>query len=143
MVPYVSQISVSPSILFIYYLIFVSVLSQVTSLAIGRIHAKSAKSQTASTLGFTLKSLAWVFVFLGTLFTVMIYLIGNRSVMPIVIVVCFCAVILLTYMLFAARTLPQGHLEMPPLLRQTRSTLIWLAVAVALGSALGVVILLI
>ena len=138
--PYTSRINLSPNTLLVYYLIFLSVLSQVTSLAIGRIHAKSAKSQTASSVGFTLKSLAWVFVFLGTLFTVMVYSISDRSVMPIVMVVCFCAVMFLAFMLLAARTSFQGHLEMPPLLRQTRSTLIWLVVAVALGAALGVVI---
>ena len=121
-------------------LIFLSVLSQVTSLAIGRIHAKSAKSQTASSVGFILKSLAWVFVFLGTLVTVMVYSISDRSVMPIVMVVCFCAVMFLAFMLLAAKTSPQGHLEMPTLLRPTRSTLIGLVVAVALGTALGVVI---
>ena len=138
--PYVSQIPSSPSTLLVYYLIFLSVFSQVTSLAIGSIHAKSAKSQTASSVGFTLKSLAWVFVFLGTLFTVMVYRISDRSIMPIVMVVCFCAVIFLTFMLLAAKTSPQGHLEMPTLLRPTRSTLIWLVVAVVLGTALGAVI---
>ena len=136
----VSQIPSSAFTLFIYYLIFWSVLSQVTSLAIGRIHAKSAKSQTASSVGFTLKSLAWVFVFLGTLFTVMVYSISNRSVMPIVMVVCFCAVMFLAFMLLAAKTSPQGHLDMPTLLRPRRSTLIGIVVAVALGAALGVVI---
>jgi len=138
--PYTSRINLSPNTLLVYYLIFLSVLSQVTSLAIGRIHAKSAKSQTASSVGFTLKSLAWVFVFLGTLFTVMVYSISDRSVMPIVMVVCFCAVMFLAFMLLAAKTSPQGHLEMPTLLRPTRSTLIWLVVAVALGTVLGVVI---
>ena len=135
--PYTPQINLSPYTLLVYYLIFLSVLSQVTSLAIGRIHAKSAKSQTASSVGFTLKSLAWVFVFLGTLFTVMISGISNRSVMPIVMVVCFCAVMFLAFMLLAAKTSPKGHLEMPTLLRPTRSTLAWLVVAVALGAALG------
>ena len=138
--PYTSRINLSPNTLLVYYLIFLGVLFQVTSLAIGRIHAKSAKSQTASSVGFTLKSLAWVFVFLGTLFTVMVYSISDRSVMPIVMVVCFCAVMFLAFMLLAAKTSPQGHLEMPTLLRPTRSTLIWLVVAVALGAALGVVI---
>lgn len=138
--PYTSRINLSPNTLLVYYLIFLSVLSQVTSLAIGRIHAKSAKSPTASSVGFTLKSLAWIFVFLGTLFTVMVYSISDRSVMPIVMVVCFCAVMFLAFMLLAAKTSPQGHLEMPTLLRPTRSTLIWLVVAVALGTVLGVVI---
>ncbi len=138
--PYTSRINLSPNTLLVYYLIFLSVLSQVTSLAIGRIHAKSAKSQTASSVGFILKSLAWVFVFLGTLVTVMVYSISDRSVMPIVMVVCFCAVMFLAFMLLAAKTSPQGHLEMPTLLRPTRSTLIGLVVAVALGTALGVVI---
>lgn len=138
--PYTSRINLSPNTLLVYYLIFLSVLSQVTSLAIGRIHAKSAKSQTASSVGFILKSLAWVFFFLGTLVTVMVYSISDRSVMPIVMVVCFCAVMFLAFMLLAAKTSPQGHLEMPTLLRPTRSTLIGLVVAVALGTALGVVI---
>ena len=132
--PYTSRMNVSPNTLLVYYLIFLSVLSQVTSLAIGRIHAKSAKSQTASSVGFTLKSLAWVFVFLGTLFTVMVYSISDRSVMPIVMVVCFCAVIFLAFMLLAAKTSPQGHLEMPTLLRPTRSTIAWLVVAVVVAS---------
>jgi len=70
----------------------------------------------------------------------MVYSISDRSVMPIVMVVCFCAVMFLAFMLLAAKTSPQGHLEMPTLLRPTRSTLIWLVVAVGLGTVLGVVI---
>jgi len=135
--PYTSRINLSPNTLLVYYLIFLGVLFQVTSLAIGRIHAKSAKPQAEFSGGFILKSLAWLFVFLGTLFTVMISGISNRSVMPIVMVVCFCAVMFLAFMLLAAKTSPQGHLEMPTLLRPTRSTLAWLVVAVALGAALG------
>ena len=138
--PYTSRINLSPNTLLVYYLIFLGVLYQVTSLAIGRIHAKSAKPQAEVSGGFILKSLAWIFVFLGTLFTVMVYSISDRSVMPIVMVVCFCAVMFLAFMLLAAKTSPQGHLEMPTLLRPTRSTLIWLVVAVALGTVLGVVI---
>lgn len=134
---YTPQINLSPYTQLVYYLIFLSVLSQVTSLAIGRIHARSAKPQAEFSGGFTLKSLAWLFVFLGTLFTVMISGISNRSVMPIVMVVCFCAVMFLAFMLLAAKTSPKGHLEMPTLLRPTRSTLAWLVVAVALGAALG------
>ncbi len=126
--PYVSQIPFSFSALFVYYLIFLSV-----QVAFGRIHAKSTKSQTASSAGLGVKTLASMFVFLGTLVSV----IAARSVMPIVILVCFCAVIFLAFMLLAGKTTAQGHLTVPILMGQTKSTLIWLVFGVALGAAMG------
>ena len=131
----------SSNAMFIYPIVC-GVISQAALFAVGRIRVNVPKANPWPLDGKLLKAMAWVFVFLGTLFSVMISRMTGSG-MLLQIFACVCAVIFVVfviYMLATAKTSPQGHLELPPSLRIAQRSLLWMALAVSLGAGLGVAI---
>ena len=118
------------------------VLHPAALFAVGRIRVNVPKANPWPSDGKLLKAMAWVFVFLGTLFSVMISRMTGSG-MLLQIFACVCAVIFVVfviYMLTTAKTSHQGHLELPHSLRIAQRSLLWMALAVSLGAGLGVAI---
>ena len=131
----------SSNAMFIYPIVC-GVISQAALFAVGRIRVNVPKANPWPSDGKLLKAMAWVFVFLGTLFSVMISRMTGSG-MLLQIFACVCAVIFVVfviYMLATAKTSPQGHLELPHSLRIPQRSLLWMALAVSLGAGLGVAI---
>lgn len=122
-----------------------AVLYQTALFAVGRIRVNVPKANPWPSDGQTFnifKLMAWVFVFLGTLFSVMISCMTGSG-MLLQIFACVCVVIFVVfviYMLTTAKTSPQGHLELPHSRRIAQRSLLWMALAVSLGAGLGVAI---
>ncbi len=101
-------------------------------LAMGRPHIK-AESQPRVSGRLLLQILSSLFLCIATVFVVTFM----GTVFPIV-VTCVCGImILMAYMILLGRPTAQGYLAFPPSLRQMRTTLIWLVVAVAFGVVMG------
>ena len=121
------------------------VLHKAALFAVGRIRVNVPQANPQPLVGQTFnifKLMAWVFVFLVTLFSVMISRMTGSG-MLLQIFACVCAVIFVVfviYMLATAKTSPQGHLELPHSLRIAQRSLLWMALAVSLGAGLGVAI---
>jgi hypothetical protein len=106
-------------------------------LAMGRPHIKAEsqpiKSQPSVSGRLLLQISASLFLCIATVFVVT----SKGTVFPIV-VTCVCGImILMASMILLGRPTAQGYLAFPPSLRQMRTTLIWLVVAVALGVVMG------
>jgi hypothetical protein len=106
-------------------------------LAMGRPHIKAEsqpiKSQPSVSGRLLLRISAALFLCIATVFVVT----SMGTVFPIV-VTCVCGImILMAFMILLGRPTAQGYLALPPSLRQMRTTLIWLVVAVALGVVMG------